>query len=161
MKAVVKNRLRKCVVVAVGLIGLSVVCWYPARVIFAFSLWLITEPGKIEKRSRQILYTVNKKELYDSCIQVLDDPDIYQRDHSWSDPSNYIEPSDPNLPAPISSLSPSYIAVNEKYLRIELGGGFHHYGFQVFVADKSINQIEFVPAKPTHMYLGLWYYNEN
>lgn len=43
--------------------------------------------------------------------------------------------TDPRVPAIIRELGPSYMTVSEKQLRVELHGGFDHYGFVAHAED--------------------------
>jgi hypothetical protein len=94
--------------------------------------------------------------LLAACRTVLANPKQYRAHpyiHGASDDTCFPDPSDPQMPPEIRSLGCSYITIREKTMNIEMGGGFHHYGFFV-PADGE-------PARDkTELVKGLYFYSE-
>ena len=70
----------------------------------------------------------------------------------------YLRGSDPNLPTEIRSLEPTDVSVGARYVRIEFGGGFHHFGFLIFPPDEEPEPWRI--SEYTKMSDGIWFYED-
>jgi hypothetical protein len=87
----------------------------------------------------------------------------YARDTSWHGGENsgrsFVDPNDPKIPSPIAALKPGDIIATGSDVRLELHGGFQHYGvialgeqFEINQTSGYVGRFELIP--------GLWYYDE-
>ena len=137
--------------VCVGIVGIIA---YPYISMF---FGIRSSVKEIDRRTSSLLYKTDHKALLDACREVMDnrskyakDPDVHGGD---SEDDSYPNPIDPNLPPIIRQLGASYIVAEDAHVRIELGGGFHHYGVNAYLegaegqGDKKLLD-------------GLWYYDD-
>jgi hypothetical protein len=61
---------------------------------------------------------------------------------------------DPRVPRIIRELGPSYMGISSEQLRVELHGGFDHYGFIAFAKDADAEN------RWSKLVDGLYYYTE-
>jgi hypothetical protein len=61
---------------------------------------------------------------------------------------------DPRVPRIIRELGPSYMGISSEQLRVELHGGFDHYGFIAFATDADTE------GHGSKLVDGLYYYTE-
>jgi hypothetical protein len=94
--------------------------------------WIVTPA-----RQRRILHGTDHRAVADACALVLSDFKKYDG-KPWDDPS---------IPRAISEIHPSYMVLYEHEIRIEMHGGFDHYGLH-FRQGRSKSW-------------DLWYYTEN
>ncbi len=106
--------------------------FFGLRIAFAFCYWLATADDQIRQRQRTLLYHTNHANLYHACMYVLDHRDRFRQDMAWSNPTDTVDPRDPALPPVILHLKPGYIRIDGDRLRIEMGGGFYHYGIDAY-----------------------------
>jgi len=80
-------------------------------------------------------------------------------------PGRYVFGRDP-LPQPVSDfhtairpLAPTYVVLDEGYLRLELRGGFDHVGVKAYPADFNEPYPDFTYGR-RKLIDGLWYYDD-
>jgi hypothetical protein len=92
---------------------------------------------KIIPEQRRLLHSTDHRAVADACALILKDVKRYQG-KSWDDAS---------FPAVIRDIRPSHVIIYDREIRIEMHGGFDHYGF------------DFRQASPPTW--DLWYYTES
>jgi hypothetical protein len=114
--------------------------------------------AKIETQKRLILYKTNYQKVFDACVEIWNKQSIYRRNMEWNNmapnDTSKPDPNDPRLPPVIRALGVTYIDVQPTSVRLEMGGGFYHYGLEAFVnGSPGTGTKQLIP--------GLWYYAED
>ena len=92
---------------------------------------------KIMPEQERLLLHTDHRAVADACALVLKDVKRYEG-RSWDDPS---------FPAVLRDIRPSHLIIYDREVRIEMHGGFDHYGFH------------FRQGSPATW--DLWYYTES
>ena len=113
---------------------------------------------QIEQKQQAILYHPNHQAILNACAQIHANARSFRRNPDWHNmaPNDFSkpDPSDPGIPSIIKTLKPAYIDIDTNFVRLEMGGGFYHYGIEAFfngAAGQGTKRL--VP--------GLWYYAED
>jgi hypothetical protein len=114
--------------------------------------------GQIQQQQKFILYQVNQQALYNACAQIWQNRAIYRQNPNWHNlpPGDVSKPdiNDPQIPAIVRTLNPSYIDISNARVRIECGGGAYHFGVDAFVNGNLGSGTKLLVP-------GLWYYSED
>jgi len=118
----------------------------------------LSSSDEITRRERELLYHTDHAAVLAACREVFANQGKYRTNPAWNGMSpartDLPDPADPNIPAAIKKLLPADIRIGRDNVRIELGGGFLHYGL-----------IGYQPGAPGEGTLklreGLWYYAED
>jgi hypothetical protein len=112
---------------------------------------------EIDQQTLNLLYKTDHKALLAACREVIHNRAKYGTNPNVHGADTvdrfYPDPCDPNMPAVVRALQPAYIVAEDSHVRIELGGGFHHYGVYAYAGvtqgggDKKLLD-------------GLWYYDD-
>jgi hypothetical protein len=110
-----------------------------------------------DRRTANLLYETDHKALLAVCREVMRNPSKYGTNPNVLGADSvdrfYPDPRDPNMPSVIRALQPAYIVAEDSHVRIELGGGFHHYGVNAYAEGTQGNGDK-------RLLDGLWYYDE-
>jgi hypothetical protein len=108
-------------------------------------LWATAMARKVDERQRRIVYHSDHPAILAAAQQLL-------RTAKTADPVFY-DRSDARLPTVIRKLRPSDVAVDTSRVSIEMGGGWEHYGLDVYAAGvRPESDFELIP--------GLWYHSD-
>lgn len=126
-----------------------------------FTAWFVLGSSyEITQRERLILYKVNPNAVLAACAQIRARRALFRGNPDWNPPppkgGDTPDPADPQMPALIATFRPCTISILPEGVRIELGGGFNHYGLaeQLPGAPKPAFAVkQLVP--------GLWFYAED
>ena len=128
-----------------------------------FFMLFFTIPGRvllgvahIQLKKVQILYFTNHEELLAACRVVYENRGVYRHHpsiHPPADDGSYPDPRDPGMPAIIRHLGCTYIFLDDRSLTVEMGGGFHHYGFIAYPEGEEGDG-------PRKLLDGLYYYED-
>ena len=123
--------------------------------------WLVWGRSReIANRERLILYNINPTTVLTACRQIRANQAKYRGNPEWHpvppSGSDNPDPADPQMPPVISTLKPSYIGMTPQGVRIEMGGGFLHFGLAEQLPGASTPPLAVKLLAP-----GLWYYAED
>ncbi len=112
----------------------------------------------IQSRQHLLVYGLNPGAILAAAPEIRQNASTYRQDPTWNNvPAGtfrYPDPNDPALPAAIKALKPSSIIIETHSVRIEMGGGFFHYG--VIAYPPGIRGHGLKELTP-----GLWYYADD
>ncbi len=111
-----------------------------------FYLWARECKKATDKRERMLLYHTDHHSIRDAARTILADTNTYPTD----------SPPVEQLPQAIRDLAPSYVLIDNDRLNvsIEMGGGFFHYGVQIWKEGAGGSGTkELIP--------GMWFYAED
>lgn len=141
-------------IVAVILLVLALPAYVGARFVY-FVAWGASAHAK--QHQQQLLYETDHTELLAACQTVLSNPNAYPADPNWMGTPLpgycFIDPKSSTLPPIIHKLDAGTILAGAGELKIELGGGFEHYGVVATPAGPP-------PLAMKQLVPGLWYYSE-
>jgi hypothetical protein len=116
-----------------------------------FLLWLWRPPRYTSRDT--LLGKTNHAALRAACLEL-----IAGRENFGPEPppgvSRELDPTDPRIPNIIRSLRPTFVAVSDRGVHIELHGGFDHYGVCFYIKSEDASEGNRELAE------GLWYYSE-
>jgi hypothetical protein len=101
-----------------------IACALPLLILVCLPLFAIAVDAYNAKRGRQqLLHETNHHALLAASRKLM-------RDYAGQDIADPAQ--DPRVPRIIRDLGPSYMDISAEQLRVELHGGFDHYGFVAF-----------------------------
>ena len=71
-----------------------------------------------------------------------------------------IDFEDPEMPAVIRGLRPSYLFLHENGVKVEMGGGFHNFGVLALPEGSPDTLARGMPSA-RELVPGLWYYEDD
>jgi hypothetical protein len=99
---------------------------------------VMQDKWRSDNERARLLFQTDHQALLAACTQVMTNRHAFARDLDWNGPANpqesLIDPKDPKIPKPIASLHPRDVTATDSEVRLELHGGFDHYGVIASVA---------------------------
>jgi hypothetical protein len=113
--------------------------------------------AEITQKKLRLFHQTDHAALLKECRLVIANRRALERSN-YGPEQSFISGSNSNLPPAIKSLPANHIHATDKKLKIELGGGFHHYGIVAFT-DGDIYE---PPSDENSKKLveGLWFYED-
>jgi len=126
--------------------------------IFFVCYIFIADNAHISAIQRVLLYKTNPNDLKVACLFIRDNKSKFHTNPEWypkgiPDPSNP-DPLDPQMPKIIKDLKPNDIVDYDGYVKLEFGGGFYHYGIELF--PPGVEEYGTKKLAP-----NLWFYSED
>jgi hypothetical protein len=110
----------------------------------------------------QLLYRTDHKALLTACRAIIKNRQSFARDQDWNGPQDreesFIDPHDPKVPADIARLKPRDIIASDDQVKLELHGGFDHYGV-IAESESARHSASDGLSGPFELVPGLWYYD--
>ena len=130
----------------IGAIASTLMLGWFLYINLGYILWARDAQRATNAKQVVLLYHTDHQAIRDAGQVILSDTNTY--------PNQY--PDSEDLPDVIRNLNSSsvFIYPDRQSLMIEMGGGFFHYGFQIFaIGEAGVGIKELIP--------GMWYYSED
>jgi hypothetical protein len=111
----------------------------------------------------RLLFQTDHRALCVACRQIMTNRHTFARDLDWHGPEDpkesLIDPKDPRIPKPIASLNPRDVIATDSEVRLELHGGFDHYGV-IVLSEQAARDATNRFFGPIELVSGVWYYDD-